>query len=122
MPPLQQRLPQDILSAIYEIDPTFRDHYHDMLNRDVQMYQTPQKIHYIPCGIHSLIFSPRLWALETDQPIHVQTPLRQFRILRFFLHHQEFQDYVQKIMVPLHQYVSWNQVQSFLQQSFVSLG
>jgi hypothetical protein len=92
-----------------------------MLNRDVQMYQTQQKIHYIPCGIHSLIFSPRFWALETDQPIHVETPPRQYRILRFFLHQQEFQDYVDKIMVHPRDSIPWRQVKSFLQQSFVSL-
>lgn len=112
---LRDRLPQDVLTIIYTMDPTFRERYHD-----IGVYVQSKTFHYVPYGIHSLVFFPKYWAVETDLPLEVDSQKRQYRILRFFLSHQEFQEYT-KNLHAMTRSVDWKIVESFMLTSFLSL-
>ena len=118
---LQDRVPQEVLALIYEWDPTFRQYYHDMMNRDIVVrVSSSGTYHYVPHGIHALVFSPKFWALETDLPVQVKSHRRKFRILRFFLDRNEFQEYQRGIQaVTTTASVLWKDVESFMLHSFL---
>ena len=120
------RLPNDILTNIYEFDPTFRHLYHEVVHRDIIVYIFHGMFHYVPQGVHAFIFYPKYWAMETDKGIHNDNP--SCRILRFFLDKQEFLHYQKSIVnksmegfPPTHSvdFVDWKDVESFMLESFV---
>ena len=123
------RLPNDILTNIYEFDPTFRHLYHDVVHRDIIVYTFHGMFHYVPQGVHAFLFYPKYWAMETDVDVHQQQDdHRKVRILRFFLDKQDFLHYqktiVSKSMEGIHattsvHSVDWKDVESFMLQSFV---
>ena len=123
------RLPSDILTHIYEFDPTFHHLYHGIVHRDITVYVFHGMFHYVPQGVHAFIFFPKYWAIETDVDVHQQQDdHRKVRILRFFLDKHEFLHYQKSIVsksmesvdaTPSVHSVDWKDVESFMLESFV---
>ena len=122
---LCEKLPPEIWTAIYHFDPTYSTLFNKTLLEDVVVYKkAPDSYHYLPDGIHARLFQPRYWAVETNVLIHAnQDQNINVRILRFFLHKDEWNEYRQSLIsttIPT-QRIHWKHLDAFMKDSFFSI-
>lgn len=111
------QLPTEILQKIYDYDPTFHQHFSQIVQYDICRYQNAEMYYYIPTGIHAFLFYPRYWALETD--VEVENPQnRQCTILRFFLDSPSMESYIQELPAEYTGNVAWKHVDHFMKETF----